>query len=88
MLDILEPKQRQQTVDRNLTSNTLKIYFKQLRESKTETHLNVAKIIEIHKMKMILSKFMKKLSLLFPSTATYISFDQVKKRLSTRFDVE
>jgi len=54
----LEIKSRQQTVNRNLGSNTLKVYFKQLRDSKSETSLNLSTIILMNKVEISKEKFM------------------------------
>lgn len=54
----LEIKPRQQTVNRNLGSNTLKVYFKQLRDSKSETFLNLSTIILMNKVEISKDKFM------------------------------
>jgi hypothetical protein len=43
--------------------------------------MSISKIIETNKINMTPSKFMRKVNSMFPPHATYISFDQFKKKL-------
>ncbi len=66
----------------------MKVYFKQLRDPKTETSLSIHKIIETNKIGISHQKFVKKVNSVFPSTCTYISLDQLKKKLESTLDQE
>lgn len=67
-----EFKQRKQTTNRNLCSNTLKIYFKQLRDEKSETFQNISKIINFHGFDYDVHKFMQEINSQFPKKKNYI----------------
>lgn len=77
-------KPRQQKINRNIGSNTLKVYFKQLRDPRSETYKNLKKIIAFNKTELTIDAFMNYFNSIFPQSSTYICFDRIKK-LSTTF---
>jgi hypothetical protein len=83
-----EFSQRQQTANRNLCSNTWKVYLKQLRDLSSETHLNLAKIIQRNSLAISLEQFMSHLNRHFPPSTTYISSESVRRACGRAIKLE
>lgn len=77
---------RQQTQNRNLASNTLKVFFHQLRNKYSETYKSLKKIIQANGIRRRVDTFIRKLNKDFPLSKTYISIDDVRKACHNRED--
>ena len=70
--------QRDQSSNRNLSSNTLKIYLKQIRLAHTETFETVKLIIAKKSLSYSVKSFMKTLQEHLPEEKNYVSFKEIK----------
>lgn len=65
--------------NRNLCSNTLKIYLKHLRDHRSETYASVLKTIKLHKLPITHKDFMHWLDLSLPADSAYVSLAALHK---------